>query len=192
MIKVSDLIAQLLVQCGIEHVFMVTGGHSMHLNDSIGREGRLQYICNHHEQASAIAAEGYFRARGKMCAVIVTSGPGGTNTITGIIGQWLDSIPCIYISGQVKLETSTTTYPDAELRQLGDQEINILDIVRPVTKYAAMVRNPLKIKYYIEKAINISRNGRPGPVWIDVPLDIQSSVIDRSSLILYNPKDDEN
>jgi acetolactate synthase-1/2/3 large subunit len=191
MIKVSDLIAQLLVQCGIEHVFMVTGGHSMHLNDSIGREGRLQYICNHHEQASAIAAEGYFRARGKMCAVIVTSGPGGTNTITGIIGQWLDSIPCIYISGQVKLETSTTTYPDAGLRQLGDQEINILDIVRPVTKYAAMVRNPLKIKYYIEKAINISRNGRPGPVWIDVPLDIQSSVINRSSLILYNPKDDE-
>ena len=191
MIKVSDYIAQSLVQCGIEHVFMVTGGNSMHLNDSIGRESRLQYICNHHEQASAIAAEGYYRAKGKMSAVIVTSGPGGTNTITGVIGQWLDSIPCIYISGQVKLETSTSTYPGAGLRQLGDQEINIVDIVRPITKYAEMVRDPHKIKYHIEKAVSISKSGRPGPVWIDVPLDIQSSVIAESSLMRYNPEDDE-
>jgi acetolactate synthase-1/2/3 large subunit len=188
--KVSDYIFDYPAKAGISHVFMVSGGAAMHLVDSLGRNSNLEYICNHHEQASAIAAEGYFRACGKMAAVLVTSGPGGTNTLTGVIGQWLDSIPCIYLSGQVKRETTAAFYPKLKLRQLGDQEINIIDIIRPVTKYAVTVNNPEEIAYHLGKAIYLATHGRPGPVWLDLPLDVQASIVKAGRLKKYQP--DEN
>jgi len=182
MIKLSDYIVRVLEQLSVEHVFMISGGGAMHLNDSIGRSNKIKYICNHHEQASAIGAEGYARASGKLGVIVVTSGPGGTNALTGVIGQWLDSIPCLYISGQVKRETTIAHYPDSHLRQLGDQEINIVDIVKPVTKYAVMVNDPMTIRFHLEKAIYLATHGRPGPVWLDIPLDVQATVIDEKKL----------
>lgn len=190
-IKISDFIAQKLVEMGVKHIFMISGGGVMHLVDSVGKNTQLQYVCTHHEQVAAIAAEGYARTSGKMGVVMVTSGPGGTNTITGVIGQWLDSIPCLYLSGQVKQETTINSCPDLKLRQLGDQEINIVDIVRPVTKYAVMVRNPKKIRYHLEKAVYLATHGRPGPVWLDIPLDIQASMVDEMTLPTYDPKEDK-
>jgi acetolactate synthase-1/2/3 large subunit len=191
MIKVSDLIGQHLAEYGIRHVFMITGGGAMHLNDSFGQCKAFDVICTHHEQGAAIAAEGYYRASGNLAVVNVTSGPGGTNTLTGVIGQWLDSIPCIYVSGQVRQETTIASCPELKLRQLGDQEINIVDIVRPVTKYAVMVRDPLKIRYYLDKALYQATHGRPGPVWLDIPLDVQAAQVQESDLSPYDSREDE-
>jgi len=191
MIKLSDYIINTLLDHGIKHVFMISGGGAMHLVDSLGKNKKLSYLCPHHEQAAAIAAEGYSRTSGKMGVVVVTSGPGGTNTITGVIGQWLDSVPCLYLSGQVKQETTIAPYPKLGLRQLGDQEINIVDIVRPVTKYAVMVRDPKTIRYYLEKAIYLATHGRPGPVWLDIPLDVQGAMINPKTLKGYDNKEDE-
>ena len=190
MIKVSDYIFQHLVNCyGIRHVFLVTGGGAMHLNDSIGHTPGLSYICNHHEQASAIAAEGYYRTSGQLCVTNVTTGPGGTNALTGVLGQWCDSIPGLYLSGQVKQSTTIGACPDLPLRQLGDQEVNIVDIVRPITKFAAMVKDPLEIKYYLDKAIYLAIQGRPGPVWLDIPLDVQGAMVDESRLKSFDPSE---
>lgn len=183
MIKVSDFIFQYLVEKhGIKHCFLVTGGGAMHLNDSIGHTKGLTYICNHHEQASAIAAEGYYRTCGQLCVTNVTTGPGGTNAITGVLGQFLDSIPGLYISGQIKTSTYKHTYPYLKLRQLGDQEADIVSIVTPITKYAKTIYNPLDIKYELDKAIAIALDGRPGPVWLDIPLDVQCAIIDETKL----------
>ena len=190
MIKVTDYIAEFLTNAGIRHVFLVTGGGAMHLNDSLGTARGLQCVCNHHEQACAMAAEGYYRATGRLAAVNVTSGPGGTNALTGVIGQWLDSIPCIYFSGQVKQQTTIAACPELRLRQLGDQEINIVDIVRPVAKYAVMVRDPQRIRYHLERSLYLATHGRPGPTWLDLPLDIQASKIDPAHLISYDPGED--
>jgi len=170
---------------------MITGGGAMHLNDSFGRSKDLEFFCFQHEQAAAIAAEGYYRASGRLPVVNVTSGPGGTNTLTGVIGQWLDSIPAVYISGQVKQETTISSCPELGLRQLGDQEINIVDIVKPVTKYSVMVRDASEIHYHLSKALYLATHGRPGPVWLDIPLDVQSSNIDESRLADYDPKEEE-
>ena len=183
MIKVSDFIFQHLVEKhNIHHCFLVTGGGAMHLNDSIGHTPGLTYICNHHEQASAIAAEGYYRTCGQLCVTNVTTGPGGTNAVTGVLGQWLDSIPGIYISGQIKTSTMKGTYPDLNLRQLGDQEADIVGIVRSITKYAVTVTDAYDIKYELDKAIAIALGGRPGPVWLDIPLDIQGAMVDETKL----------
>jgi acetolactate synthase-1/2/3 large subunit len=190
MIKISDYIIQRLVEYGVRHVFMISGGGAMHLNDSVGKCKDIEYFCNHHEQASAIAAEGYARVSGELAVVIVTTGPGGTNTITGVIGQWLDSVPVLYISGQVKFETTIESCREIGLRQLGDQEINIIDIVKPVTKFCEMVKNPYDIKRLLDKSIYLSTHGRPGPVWLDVPLDIQATIIDESKLYEYNENED--
>lgn len=188
MIKVSDFIFKHLVEKhNIHHCFLVTGGGAMHLNDSIGHTEGLTYICNHHEQASAIAQEGYFRASGKMCVTNVTTGPGGTNAITGVLGQWLDSIPAIYISGQIKTVTYKNTYPDLPLRQLGDQEADIVAVVSPITKYAKTVTNPIEILYELDKAMYLALNGRPGPVWLDIPLDVQAAMIDEATLRAFDP-----
>ena len=188
MIKVSDLIFKHLVEKhNIHHCFLVTGGGAMHLNDSIGHTEGLTYICNHHEQASAIAQEGYFRASGKMCVTNVTTGPGGTNAITGVLGQWLDSIPAIYISGQIKTVTYKNTYPELPLRQLGDQEADIVAVVTPITKYAKTVTNPTEILYELDKAMYLALNGRPGPVWLDIPLDVQAAMVDETSLRAFDP-----
>ena len=189
MIKISDYIARFLADNGVRHVFMVTGGGAMHLNDSIGREKRIQYICNHHEQASAIAAEGYARVSGGMAVVCVTSGPGGTNAVTGVLGQWLDSIPVLYISGQVRYDT-TVPSTGLPLRQLGDQEADIIAIVKPITKYAVLVSNPQSIRYHLEKAIYLAKSGRPGPVWLDIPLNIQAAMVDENSLVPYDHAED--
>lgn len=175
--RVSDFIFGFLARQGIRNVFLVTGGGAMFLNDALGVEKHLNYICSHHEQASAIAAEGAARVSGKPGVVCVTTGPGGTNALTGLIGQWLDSIPALYISGQVKFATTVASCPELGLRQLGDQEINIVDIVRPVTKYAAMITRPEDVRYEIEKALHMAQSGRRGPVWLDIPLDVQSAQI---------------
>ena len=186
MIKLSDYIFQYLADYGVKHVFMLTGGGAMHLNDSVGKEKRIQYICNHHEQACAMAAEGYARVSGKIGVVSVTTGPGGTNAMTGVLGQWLDSIPALYISGQVRFDT-TVASTGLPLRQLGDQEINIIDIVRPITKYAVMVTDPQSIRFHLEKAIYLATTGRFGPVWLDIPLNVQAAMIDEKSIQSYIP-----
>ena len=192
MIKVSDLIFKHLVEKhSIRHCFLVTGGGAMHLNDSIGHTEGLTYICNHHEQASAIAQEGYFRASGKMCVTNVTTGPGGTNAITGGLGQHADSIPANYISGQIKTVTYKNTYPDIPLRQLGDQEADIVAVVTPITKYAKTVTEPTEILYELDKAMYLALNGRPGPVWLDIPLDVQAAMIDETNLRTFVPEEEK-
>ena len=188
MIKVSDFIFQHLVEeYGIKHCFLVSGGGAMHLDDSIGHTKDLKYICNHHEQASAIAGEGYYRACGHLAVTCVTTGPGGTNAITGVLGQYLDSIPGLYISGQIKTSTYKHTYPYLNLRQLGDQEADIVSMVTPITKYAKTIYNPLDVKYELDKAIAIALDGRPGPVWLDVPLDVQGATVDETQFKEFDP-----
>jgi acetolactate synthase-1/2/3 large subunit len=188
-VRAADYIAQTLATHGVRHVFMITGGGAMFLNDAFGLEKRIQYVCNLHEQACAIAAEGYARAAGKMAVVCVTTGPGGTNALTGVLGQWLDSIPVLYLSGQVRYDTSVPS-TGLPLRQFGDQEANIIDIVRPITKYAVMVTDPQFIRYHLEKAMHLAVSGRPGPVWLDIPLNVQSSVIEELNLKSYDPEED--
>jgi acetolactate synthase I/II/III large subunit len=191
-IRVSDYIAQRLIEYGIKDVFMVTGGGAMHLNDALGNTKGLTYYCNHHEQACAIAAEGYYRASGRLPVVNVTTGPGGTNALTGVLGQWLDSIPAIYISGQVKWDTTIYSCPEINnLRQLGDQEGDIINIVKPITKYAVILEDPQQVKRVLDKAIYIATHGRPGPVWIDIPLNVQGAIIDSDKLEEYDPGEDE-
>lgn len=187
-VKLSDYVADFLVKNKVENVFTVTGGGAMHLNDSLGHKEGLTCIYNHHEQACAIAAEAYARYAGNIAAVCVTSGPGGTNAITGVLGGWLDSIPMFIISGQVKRAT-TTWSTDVPLRQLGDQEYNIVASVKPMTKFAVMITEPLKIRYYMEKAFYLARNGRPGPVWIDIPLDVQAALIETNELEGFLPEE---
>lgn len=187
MTKVSDYVISFIAKTGVKHIFMLTGGGCMHLVDSIGRNKDIKYICTLHEQAAAIAAEAYARITDNIGVAVVTSGPGGTNTLTGVIGAWLDSIPILIVSGQVKLET--TIFNNPKLRQLGDQEINIVDIVKPVTKYAVMITDKNEIKYHLQKAVYLAKSGRPGPVWIDIPLDIQGAYIDEKSLKNYNYSD---
>lgn len=180
--RVADYIFKYLADYGVKHVFLITGGGAMHLNDALRKEKRIKYICTHHEQAAAIAAEGYVRTSWNLAVVSVTSGPGGTNAMTGVLGQWLDSVPVLYLSGQVKFETTIASCPDIHLRQLGDQEINIVDIVKPVTKYAKMITDPKTIKAELEKAIHIAFSGRPGPVWLDIPLNVQGALIEENDL----------
>ena len=189
--KVCHYIADFLVSKGVKHIFTITGGGAMHMNDAFGHHKDLTCVYNHHEQASAIAAEGYTRMSGKLAAVCVTSGPGGTNAITGVLGGWLDSIPMFVVSGQVKRETTiySTSLP---LRQLGDQEFDIVSSVKPMTKYAAIVLDPNDIAIHLEKAYFLAMNGRPGPVWIDVPLDVQAAWIETEDLPHYNQREDED
>lgn len=186
--KLSDFIFEYLnTAYGINKVFMISGGGAMHLNDAVGKNKNIQYLCNHHEQASAIGAEGFARIAEKMAVVVVTTGPGGTNTLTGVIGQWLDSVPVLYISGQVKYETTIDSCKNLSLRQLGDQEINIIDIVKPVTKYAQMLKNPLEVKQKIDEAVYWANEGRKGPVWLDIPLNIQAALIETENLLEFTP-----
>lgn len=181
-IKVSDFIADYFANKGVEHVFTITGGGAMHLNDAFGHHSKLKSIYQHHEQASAMAAESYARMTNKMPLLCVTSGPGGTNALTGVLGAWLDSIPMFIISGQVKRET-TITSTDINLRQLGDQEFNITDCVNSMTKYTKIILNENEILYHLEEAWNQATTGRKGPVWLDIPLDVQAAIIDTENLI---------
>lgn len=187
-IKLSNYVADFLVENGIDTVFTVTGGGAMHLNDSLGHKEGLHSIYNHNEQGCSIAAEGYTRLSGKLAAVCVTSGPGGTNALTGVLGGWLDSIPMFILSGQVKRET-TTWSTEVPLRQLGDQEYQIVESVRNMTKYAHMVTDANEIAYHLEKALYLSKAGRGGPVWLDIPLDIQAAPIETEELKHFNPEE---
>lgn len=181
MIKVSDYIAKRLKEFhGVKHFFMVSGGGAMHLNDSLGRE--ITYTCNHHEQACAIAAEGYARVNQELAVVNVTTGPGGLNCLNGVFGQWTDSVPVLYISGQVKFSTTIASCSKISLRQLGDQEVDIISVVKPLTKYSHMVVKPNEIKYHIDKAIYEATTGRMGPVWLDIPMNVQAAMVDESEL----------
>ncbi|MEI8128065.1 MAG: thiamine pyrophosphate-binding protein [bacterium] len=181
-IKVSDYIAKRLKEVyNVEHFFMVSGGGAMHLNDSFGRY-IPDYIANHHEQACAMAAEGYARVNQRLAVVNVTTGPGGLNCLNGVFGQWTDSVPVLYISGQVKFSTTIASCPDVLLRQLGDQEVDIISVVKPLCKYAKMVTEPNEIKYHLDRAIYEATTGRFGPVWLDIPMNVQAMVIDENNL----------
>lgn len=188
MIRLADYVFGRLADWGVRHVFLVTGGGAMHLNDAIGKEKRIQYICNHHEQASAMAAEAYARFAGGPGVLCVTSGPGSTNALTGVLGAWTDSIPMLVISGQVKRETCVRSYPGRPLRQLGDQEMDITRMVDCITKYAQPVWDPLSIRYHLEKAFFLASHGRPGPCWLEIPLDVQGSPIDPEALEGFSPE----
>lgn len=184
-IKLSDWVFQYVASLGVTHVFEVTGGGAMHLNDSLGQSG-LQYICMLHEQAAAMAAESYAKVRNDLGVCLVTTGPGGTNALTGVAGAWLDSTPMLVISGQVKradLKGATG------VRQMGVQEVDIVAMAAPITKYATTVLEPNDIRYHLEKAVHLARTGRPGPVWIDIPLDVQGSMIDETALRGFTPSE---
>jgi acetolactate synthase-1/2/3 large subunit len=187
MIRLSDYVANRLAELGVRHVFMLTGGGSMFLNYAIGNHPRIKTIFNHHEQACAMAAEGYARISGKPGVINVTTGPGGINALNGVCGAFTDSIPMLIISGQVKRETYIRTYDLPDLRQLGDQEVDIISMVRGITKYAVTVTDPQTIRYHLEKAWHLSQLGRPGPCWLDIPIDVQSSHIDESTLEGFAP-----
>lgn len=190
-VKVSDFVAQFLVDQGIHYNFTVTGGGAMHLNASLGHQPGLKCVYVQHEQTAAIAAEAYYRMSNELPMVCCTTGPGGTNTLTGVLGAWLDSIPMLVVSGQVKYSTTvrSTGYP---MRIFGDQEFDITKTVKNMTKYAEMVTCPELIKYHLQKALFLATHGRQGPVWIDVPLNIQWSYVDTDELIEYSPEEDVN
>jgi acetolactate synthase-1/2/3 large subunit len=188
-IRVADYIFRTLAEHGIRHVFLVTGGSAMHLNDALGRVPELEAVCCHHEQACAIAAESYFRLTNRLAAVNVTAGPGATNAITGVYGAFVDSMAMVVISGQVKAETlvRSTNLP---LRQLGDQEVDIVRMVEGVTKCAVLVSDPASIRYHLERSLHLATHGRPGPVWLDIPINVQAAQIDPTSLRSYDPAED--
>ena len=189
--KLSDYIVERLAGWGVRHIFLVTGGGAMHLNDSIGKEPRIQYVCNHHEQASAMAAEAYARISGQPGVVNVTTGPGGINALNGVFGAWTDSIPMLVVSGQVKRETCMRAQGITGLRQLGDQEADIIAMVANITKYAVMIDDPLSIRYHLERAWRLAQSGRPGPCWLDIPVDVQAALVDPTNLRAYDPTEDE-
>lgn len=186
MIKVSDYIAKRLREYyGVERVYMIPGGGAMHLNDSFGQY--IPYVCNHHEQGCAFCAEGQARYSNKLAVVNTTSGPGALNAVTGVFGQWTDSTPVLYISGQIKRATLMATYPDLPIRQIGDQEVDIISVVKSITKYAFTVTEANDIKYHLDRAVWEATHGRFGPVWLDIPLDIQASMIDENALREFTP-----
>lgn len=189
-VKVSDYIAGKLVEAGISQVFTVTGGGAMHLNDALGHREGLHCLYNHHEQACAIAAESYARIHNQIAAVCVTTGPGGTNAITGVVGGWLDSIPMLILSGQVRYDT-TARWSGLGIRAMGDQEFDICKAVSCMTKYCEMVIDPLRIRFCLEKALYLAKSGRPGPCWLDIPLNVQGAFVESEELIGFDEADYE-
>jgi acetolactate synthase I/II/III large subunit len=178
-VKLSDYVIGFIAEQSVKHIFMLSGGGVMHVNDSIGHHPGIEYVCMLHEQAAAIAAEAYARVTNNLGVAVVTTGPGGTNALTGVAGAWLDSTPCLFISGQVKLADMKK---DSGVRQLGVQEIDIVSLAKPITKYAVTVTDPSSIRYHLEKAVYLAKSGRPGPVWIDIPLDIQAAAVNPEAL----------
>ncbi len=183
-VKLSDYVFRFVAGLGVRHVFEVTGGGAMHLNDSLGANGDIEYVCNLHEQAAAMAAESYAKVSNDLGVCLVTTGPGGTNALTGVAGAWLDSTPMLIISGQVKRADLKGT---SGVRQMGVQEVDIVSMAAPVTKYAVTVTEPESIRFHLEKAVHLARSGRPGPVWIDIPLDVQGAMIDEHALKSFAP-----
>lgn len=187
--KVSDYVVQFFEKHKVNDIFMVTGGGSMHLNDSFGRSKKIKYWCTEHEQSAAMAAEAYAKMRNDFGLVLVTSGPGATNTITGVLDCWQDSIPVVFISGQSKRKQTIINSGIEGLRQFGVQEANIIPIVESITKYAVEINNIKKLRYYLEKAVYMAKNGRPGPVWLSIPLDVQSADVDINDLEGFIPEE---
>ncbi len=197
-VRLADYVADFLISRGVTDVFSVVGGGAMHLNDALGhtrREGSfLTVTYNHHEQACAIAAEAYARLNNKIAAVCVTTGPGGTNALTGVLCGWLDSIPMFIVSGQVRYDTTARyalPYTKTPLRAMGDQEYDIIRSVKPMTKYAVMIEDPRQIRFALEKAWHLATTGRPGPVWIDIPVNYQGTYIETDGLPGYDPAEDD-
>lgn len=184
--KLSDYVMQFIARLGVGHVFYLPGGGAMHLVDSLGKLENVESVCCLHEQAVAIAAQSYAMHTNHLGVGLVTTGPGGTNAITGVCAAWIDSVPCLFVSGQVKRSDMMT---GKGIRQLGIQEADIVTLVRSITKYAVTVTEPSSIRYHLEKALYLAKNGRPGPVWIDLPLDVQGSIIDETELDGFNPSE---
>ena len=193
--RLADYVADFLINHGVTDCFSVVGGGAMHLNDALGHKEGLKVTYNHHEQACAIAAEAYARLDNRIAAVCVTTGPGGTNALTGVVGGWLDSIPMFIISGQVRYDTTARyamKFTDGmPLRAMGDQEYDIVKSVTPMTKYAVMIEDPKQIRYALEKAWHLATTGRPGPVWIDIPVNFQGGYIETEELEGYDPSEDD-
>lgn len=193
--RLADYVADFLVEHGIKNCFMVTGGGAMHLNDALGHKEGLHCTYNHHEQGCAIAAEAYSRVNNKMAALCVTTGPGGTNAITGVVGGWLDSVPMFVISGQVRYDTTARymqQFSDGlTFRAVGDQEFDITKSVSNMCKYATMIEDPMQIRYALEKGYHLAMTGRRGPSWIDIPVNYQGCIIETDDLKGYDPKEDE-
>lgn len=192
--RLADYVADFLVARGVTDVFSVVGGGAMHLNDALGHKKGLTVTYNHHEQACAMAAEVYARLDNRIAAVCVTTGPGGTNALTGVVGGWLDSIPMFIISGQVRYDTTARyarVFTGTSLRSMGDQEYDIVKSVLPMTKYAVMVEDPKTIRYHLERAWHLATTGRPGPVWIDIPVNYQGGYIETDELVGYDPVEDD-
>lgn len=186
--RVADYLAQFIEQLGVKDVFLLSGGGIMHLTDGLACNKKINVVCFHHEQAAAMALDAYSRITGTFSVGYFTTGPGATNAITGLAGAWLDSVPCMFISGQVKRKESTFNAGIKGIRQIGVQEINIIPVVRSLTKYSAMVNNPEDIRYHLEKGVFMARSGRPGPVWLDIPLDVQGAYIESGDLRGYHPR----
>lgn len=184
MIKLSDYLIRVLSEAGVKRIFMLTGGGCMHLVDSVGRQPGMEYICCLHEQAVAFCTQAHAEFTGQLAAALVTTGPGGTNSITGLAAAWLDSSPCIFISGQVKRADLLTT---RGVRSMGPQEVDIVSVVSPLTKYAKTLLEPNDVRYELERAIHLATTGRRGPVWLDVPLDVQAQTIDETALRGFSP-----
>lgn len=182
--KVSDIVFDFIENIGVKHVFMLPGGGCMHLVDSLGKNEKIKYICNLHEQASAIAAEAYGQYTNNIGVALVTTGPGSTNAITGVAGAWIDSTPLLVLSGQCKREDMMT---GKKVRQMGIQEVDIISMVKNITKYSYSVTDPKMIKYHLQKAVYMACNGRKGPVWLELPLDVQGSFVEEKGLKEFNP-----
>jgi acetolactate synthase I/II/III large subunit len=188
LIKLSDYVVRYLTEAGVNRIFMLTGGGCMHLVDSVGRHPCLEYVCCLHEQAVAFATQAHAEFTSCLAAALVTTGPGGTNAITGLAAAWLDSSPCIFLSGQVKRADLLTS---RRVRSMGPQELDIVAVVRPLTKYATTVVEPNDIRYELERAIHLANTGRRGPVWLDLPLDVQAQIIDETTLRGFTPEPDQ-
>lgn len=184
--RVADFVADYIYSLGVDNVFMVSGGGMMFLSDGLAQHPMLKVTCTHHEQAAAMAAVGYAKYSEGFGAAYLTTGCGGTNAITGVLDAWQDNVPCIFISGQCKRK-ETIRNSGLALRQFGVQEADILSMVQPITKYAVMVNNPNEIAWHMDKAAYLARTGRPGPVWIDIPMDVQGATINKNELVRYKP-----
>lgn len=192
MIRVADFVAQFLVEQGIKDIFVLTGHGAMFLNDAIASRKDINYYCARHETTAAIMAEAYARFKGSLGAICVTAGPGSTNTVPGLAEAWVDNGPILIISGQVPKRHTTHLAKVPGLRSFGTAEVDTISVVSPMTKYAVMVNNPKTIKFHLEKAVYLALNGKPGPVWIDIPLDIQSSLIDPKKIKGFKPPKENN
>jgi acetolactate synthase-1/2/3 large subunit len=184
MMKLSDYVAEFVADLGVEHFFLLPGGGCMHLTDSAGRNPRLKAVSCLHEQACAFAAEGYAEYKNGLGVALVTTGPGGTNAVTGVAAAWIESAACLILSGQAK---RADLIGNRGVRSMGQQEVDIISMVRSITKYAVTILDPHSIRYHLEKAAYLAQHGRRGPVWLDIPLDVQSAIIDENTLIAFDP-----